>query len=683
LFILIKLGDTLPSWPGSELLNQKRWLITSGIILALAFCCNLAICGLAGFLVSQRSAESASYNQSLPPPPQEQDPIPELVQRPPQSVERQAASLVTQSILPKRDLMDLAHRLQGLPRSTPRVSLNGPENHELGDTEIFWIHNAQDNTFFTATANLSYETPHAYWWIEEGYEVPTESLEQSAQNFENNTYPTSHRFFGSEWSPGVDGDPHVYIFLGNVPGVGGYFSGPDEYPIQIRPRSNEHEMFYVNLDNATPGTDYFDGLLAHEFQHMIHWAMDQDEDTWVNEGLSELASQVTGYDVGGSDILFSSAPDTQLTTWPELGDSAPHYGASYLFLAYFMDQYGEEAVNKLVAEPANGVAGFNAVLADVDPTGRRFADLFADWVIANYLDEPQLAKGRYGYADLLPHQPVHSTEHSTYPARGQATVAQYGADYILLESGADLTIEFTGTTVVPLVGNEVHSGDYQWWAKRGDEGDATLTRAFDLSSLEQATLQAWMWYNLETDYDYAYVEVSADSGKTWDILASEYTTTANPSGNSYGAALTGISGGGDEPHWIQQVFDLTPYAGQPVLIRFEVVTDEAVNHPGLCLDDITIPELGYLDDAEGGDDGWQAQGWLRITDHIPQEYVVQLITIGQEVRVERMDLNEQSQGKMTVSGLGHDITHQAVLVISALAPATTEQAPYSYRITEE
>ena len=39
---------------------------------------------------------------------------------------------------------------------------------------------------------------------------------------------------------------------------------------------------------------------------------------------------------------------------------------------------------------------------------------------------------------------------------------------------------------------------------------------FDLTRLQKATLQFSTWYNIEKDYDYAYVEVSTDSGKTWD-----------------------------------------------------------------------------------------------------------------------------------------------------------------------
>jgi bacillopeptidase F (M6 metalloprotease family) len=232
------------------------------------------------------------------------------------------------------------------------------------------------------------------------------------------------------------------------------------------------------------------------------------------------------------------------------------------------------------------------------------------------------------------------------------------------------------------VGNETHSGEYQWWSNRADDGDATLTRAFDLSDLEQATLQAWMWYDIEVDYDYAYVEVSTDGGQTWSILANEHTTATNPSGNSYGPALTGLSGGGEEPRWALETFDLMPFAGQEVLVRFEVVTDEALNRPGLALDDISIPELGYSYDVEEGEGGWQAEGWVRVTDHVPQEFLVQLLTIGDESRVERMALDRQMQGTMTVAGLGEEID-RAVLIVSALAPATTEWATYSYEITQE
>jgi len=659
-------------------MNRSFQYIVIGLGVVLLFWCGVAIVGLclAGPTITQGIGTIIESQATVEP-----TAILEIERRPPTAEERQTADLLAEATVPERDLVELASRLGGVPVPPDLTPEANPPSYELGDEVTFELHNVQTNEYFTADATLGYATPHAYWWIEKSYSVPGDDLEESAVNFEERTYPTNRQIFGSEWTPGIDGDPHVFIFLGFVPGVGGSFSPPDEYPTEVIPHSNEHEMFYINLDNAMPGNSYFDGILAHEFQHMIHWNQDRDEDTWINEAMSELAGQVNGYDTGGSDVEFAREPDTQLTTWSELEASGPHYGASYLFGAYMFDQYGEQAISQLVAEPENGIAGVDAVLAAADSSGRQFTDLYADWLIANYLDDPELADGRYGYTDVSVRNLRLADRHSDYPVDQQAAVHQYAADYIRLEGKGSLTIEFTGSTLVSLVGNQTHGGQYQWWSNRSDESDARLTRAFDLTGLQQATLQAWMWYDLEIDYDYAYVEVSTDGGETWTILANDHTVATNPSGNSYGPAFTGKSGGDDGPIWNQESFDLTPYAGQQVLIRFEVVTDEELNHPGLCLDDVTIPELGYAHDAETGDDGWVAEGFVRVTDQVPQQFLVQLITIGDETRVERMVLDDLSHGMMTITGLGQGID-RAVLVISALAPMTTEPASYRYQITQ-
>jgi hypothetical protein len=435
-------------------------------------------------------------------------------------------------------------------------------------------------------------------------------------------------------------------------------------------------MFYVNLENAMPGSDYFDGIIAHEFQHMIHWAIDRDEATWVNEGLSELAGLLNGFDVGDSAYLYALDSDTQLNSWPDPEDSGPNYGASYLFLTYLWERLGDEAIRALVSEPANGIAGFEATLAGLG-SDVGFEAFFSDWVVANYLDGQSAVERRYGYRSLEFDEVAHAVEHSYFPVEETAEVHQYAADYILLEGAEDVTVEFTGSTAVSLVGNDTLSGNYQWWSNRGDEGDATLTRAFDLSGLEKATLQAWMWYDLELDYDYAYVEVSTDKGENWTLLANEHTSTTNPSGNSYGPGLTGTSGGGEEPRWVQQSFDLSRFAGHQVLIRFEVVTDESVNGPGLCLDDLSIPELGFTDDVEEADRGWQADGWLRVGDRVPQAFAVQLISFGDRPKVEQIGLDNQQRGTIQVPG-GVD---RAVLVVSGITRGTTEPAAYHYRIS--
>jgi immune inhibitor A len=614
-------------------------------------------------------------------------PVLSKVEGPVSPPEPSTEELLAEAVLPERDLLALTTRLKKPAESIPVVVNATPPRYEVGDRAEFWIHEEPTNAYFRTWATLRYITPHLYMWVEDGYDVDQDDLIHSAERFENGTYPNNRHFFGSEWTPGVDNDPHISIFNGNVPGVGGYYSSADEYSHLVNPYSNEREMFYINLDNARPG-DYYDGILAHEFQHMIHWHTDRNEDTWVNEGCSELAAYLNDYDVGAADRIFSRTPDTQLTAWADDPNLAgPNYGGSYLFMVYFLERFGDEVLRQVVASKADGIAGFDEVLADqgLEVT---FEDVFADWLMANYLDDPGFGDGRYGYRDLAIERPAIDVTYSQYPVQPvTTTVHQYGADYIELQAGGgDVMVNFTGSTVAELVDNEAHSGSYQWWSNRADESDTTLTRAFDLTGLEQATLQAWLWYDIEENYDYVYVEVSTDGGQTWDILPGKYTTGYNPSGNSFGHAYTGKSGveaGASEasdatPQWVFEEMDLTAYAGQQILLRFEYITDDAYNSPGFCVDDISIPELGYHYDAEE-DDGWMALGFIRTDNTLSQRYLVQLIELGAETRVRRLDLDEAQRGQWVIEGLGGEV-ERAVLVVSALAPKTTELAGYQYSV---
>jgi len=203
-------------------------------------------------------------------------------------------------------------------------------------------------------------------------------VESLVQVFEERSYPTNREFFGSEWTPGVDGDVHLYVlFAGNLgDGIAGYYSSNDEYADVVRQFSNVHEMFYINADNQDLGDSYVDSTMAHEFQHMIHWYRDRNEQSWMNEGFSMLAELLNGFDIGGMDFTYAVEPDIPLTYWPSPADSR-HYGQAFLFLAYFLDRFGEEATRALVAATGNGLDSIDRVLVDLgasDPaTGRAFS----------------------------------------------------------------------------------------------------------------------------------------------------------------------------------------------------------------------------------------------------------------------------------------------------------------------
>jgi hypothetical protein len=410
---------------------------------------------------------------------------------------------------------------------------------------------------------------------------------------------------------------------------------------------------------------------------MIHWATDANEASWLNEGLSELSAHLNGYTSDGFIQAYVERTDTQLNDFIQQSDATrAHYGGAFLFTAYFLERFGEEASRALVRSPENGPESVDSTLAEIG-SQITFDDLFADWLAANYLDGLADTESIYQYQQLEIPTLELAAEIGRFPTASEAAVHQYGADYLEIKNDEPVTLIFTGTRQTSLIAATAHSGSMFWSSYPADNSDVTLTRQFDLTGLETATLSFWSWYELETGWDYAYVAVSTDEGQSWDLLETSQTTFDNPQGNSFGAAITGNSGGGEEPVWIQDTADLSLYSGQSILLRFEVVTDEAVHYQGFAIDDIAIAELEFLDDAENDAAGWQAAGFVRHANILPQSFLLQLILLGDNgPEIQRLTLEDGWHGRYTIPfrpGL-----EQAVLIISGNAPVTRQPAGYAY-----
>ena len=669
-------------------MNRTFATLVVAVTLLIASCC----CCCGGFDATDWWSdwdweEISTLVSETPIVPAYDTPTPEvtpvIISEPVGGVGDETEELLETTEVPVRDLHDLAIRLLGLPADTPRtVNPGGSPDYVVGTRRLFHASDVDTDRQFDVYAILEYKTEHVYMWIEEGVRFDRDDLKTAADSFEENIYSTNRAFFGSEWSPGVDNDPHLSILhaggLGST--VAGYYSSADEFVSAVRADSNEMEMFYINIENQTINDDYYNGVLAHEFQHMIHWHNDRNEETWLNEGFSELAADLNGYDPGGFDGVFARNPDTQLNSWPEgSGVAGANYGAGYLFTSYFLDRFGAEATQALVAHPENSFASVEAVMEDLG-AGLAYEDLFAEWIVANLLDDPSIAGGHYGYGNINPPSSDIEIDYdeSDYPAVESSTVHQHGTDYIELSGERPLTFNFTGSTQIGLVNTTAHSGSYFWWSNRGDDSNMMLTRAFDLSGVDEATLEFWTWYDIEEDWDYAYVEISADGGETWDILITPSGTSTNPNDNSFGWAYTGKSSG---VAWVQERMDISSYAGQEVLIRFEYITDDAVNRPGFVLDDVAIPEINYFSDFEQDEDGWESEGFIRHANVLPQRWLVQMILFGPDTTVERLELAQDQTGEWVIPLDGQ--TDRAILTISGLAPVTTEMGAYSYEIEEQ
>jgi hypothetical protein len=552
----------------------------------------------------------------------------------------------------------------------------------VGETDTFWVTNVETNENNEVSATLRYVTPHVYFWIQDDVSFDEQEMKALVDEFENKIYPTNREFFGTEWSPGIDGDEHIYILYARGLGssIAGYFSSADSIHPLVHEYSNAHEMFLFNADNTFLGEEFTYGVLAHEFQHMIHWNQDLNETSWLNEGSSELAAFLNGYDPGGFDWLYISDPDLQLNDWPnDQNATSPHYGAGFLFMTYFLDRFGEDATKLLVKDPANGFESVEDVLRAINATDPQKGqpitadDFYMDWVVTNFLLDESVGDGRYVYGNYPGANRASATEtFSTCPQSAVTRdVHQYGVDYLAIECEGDFTLSFTGSTVTGLLPADPYSGQYAFWSNKGDESNMTLTREFDFSQTTgEIKLSFRTWYDIETDYDYVYLESSED-GQTWQILTTPSGTAEDPSGNSYGWGYNDVTDG-----WIEETIDLSQYAGKKISLRFEYVTDAAVNGEGFLLDDVSIEAIGYQTDFETDDGGWSAEGFVRVQNALPQTFHLALI-LTQDSSVKMVPVNADQTAEIPLSLKEGE---KAFLVVSGTTRYTRELGTYQIEI---
>jgi immune inhibitor A len=176
---------------------------------------------------------------------------------------------------------------------------------------------------------------------------------------------------------------------------------------------------------------------------------------------------------------------------------------------------------------------------------------------------------------------------------------------------AENTTKAAQAVVIPLPENQNFKYEYDaaaafnatgrvWISRSGNNYDASMIRSIDVP-VTAPTLTMRLAFNIESNWDYAYVSVSTNGGSTWTNLASTttgVTTTTNPNLKNLGNGITGNTAGA----WRTGTFNLAAYAGQTVLLRIRYVTDSATFFWGLAVDDITIGT--FADDGESSPNGW-------------------------------------------------------------------------------
>jgi immune inhibitor A len=125
------------------------------------------------------------------------------------------------------------------------------------------------------------------------------------------------------------------------------------------------------------------------------------------------------------------------------------------------------------------------------------------------------------------------------------------------------------------------SGEYAYFSGAGNDLFNRMATSVDLTTASSATAKFKAWYDIEQDWDNAYLYVVSSQGV--DFVAGNLTTDSDPNGQNRGNALTGSSNG-----WVDAEFDLSAYVGEEITVVFLYETDGFVANAGLYVDDFSV-----------------------------------------------------------------------------------------------
>jgi hypothetical protein len=417
----------------------------------------------------------------------------------------------------------------------------------------------------------------------------------------------------------------------------------------------------------------YEGVFAHEYQHLLHRYIDGDETTWVNEGMSDFAEVITGYvdtskhvDEKGNDshtqsflgwlsvahpewnpIPRASGPENGLTVWGDQGDDEilSDYGFAFYFMNLVASQgYGQSFFNAWQHNAANGIDGLDAALTAAsasDTFNSLFRDVIVSALVDGYIDNGASVTGDATAADLQ-NADAEATIFFSANANDTPGAPPWGGDFIPLGDGSLLTsVAFDGDDVFvfPSGPEWVVDGNGYWTNPDvtgvfyGNNQDLSIARSITVTGAGNLTFEHY--YGMELGWDFGFVQVSTDGGSTWSSLPCSGTTVEHnpdalahivanvpgytgPSENNMDPATVGTAGAP-----VAASCDLSAYSGgPPILLSFRLMTDPAFQLDGWHVRNLLLD--GVAVDATPGDlSDWDNQSFFN-----PQELSFYLTLVG-------------------------------------------------------
>ena len=342
-----------------------------------------------------------------------------------------------------------------------RFAKRGTVQDTLYTIRKFYVYNLENSTFDEVYAQLRAIGERSQVWVDTA-ELNNEHVDQTVvdsifNNLEYRTPATSRdpnkgivvldeEYFGDP--PNRDGDNKIDFLIVDIqdgwePGnsyVAGFFLSWDQ---TSNNGSNQRDILYIdsypgiyNGQDTNPKRPL--SVLAHELQHLIHYNYDPAEETFVNEGLSEMASVICGYPLRNPSTYFSN-PDVPLFDWDNIsGNVIADYARAAIFTLYYSEQLGDEVLRAVVSNTQHGKNGLDAAFKSLQ-ANRGFETIFQNFCVANVLNASDY-DARFGYRYGVSGRPRFERTH-TDPNQtvSNMSVHPISVDYVEYTFGDSLT----------------------------------------------------------------------------------------------------------------------------------------------------------------------------------------------------------------------------------------------------
>lgn len=273
---------------------------------------------------------------------------------------------------------------------------------QLGETRAFRIRDHLGDTWKVVNAELRHIGQHSYIYFSSASQNRQPNLQTIGEVFDNEIYSQLLSLWDVDAVPSYEGDERVVILMlqgyDRIGAGGGYYLDRQNMPGDIHPDAHRVGYMGITMMEGSFRNPLYKAVLAHEFFHMIQHMADGNESLWVNESLARFTEYYLGFD----DLQTHTTFFNNNASWPLLFD--PTFSAGLVFFYYILERFGLETLQSLLKRSENGLAALDAVLTEMG-SGMNADSIFADWVLANYLYDPNLDDGRYGYTLLSSFNP--------------------------------------------------------------------------------------------------------------------------------------------------------------------------------------------------------------------------------------------------------------------------------------